>query len=61
MSAMKEVWDALRAVVGIADKMQDLSTELRELRRRTRRFASAWSASKPSSKGPTPPAAAVDL
>ena len=33
MSAMKEVWDALRAVVGIADKMQDLSTEVRELRR----------------------------
>lgn len=33
MSAMKEVWDALRAVVGIADKMQELSAEVRELRR----------------------------
>lgn len=33
MSTMKDVWEILRAVAGMADKMQDLSTEVRELRR----------------------------
>jgi len=33
MSAMKEAWNALRAVINIADKVQDLSAEVRDLRK----------------------------
>jgi len=33
MSAMRDVWDALRAVIRITDSVQDLSAEVRDLRR----------------------------
>jgi len=33
MSTMRDVWDALRAVIRITDNVQDLSAEVRDLRR----------------------------
>jgi len=33
MSIMKDAWDALRAVIGIANDIQRLSMEIRELRK----------------------------